>query len=349
MGLTKHWRREEGARVQGSRPLDSAKLQAPCIVRIPGGGYRLFYTAVGPDKPYPLCQGYVLSAVSKDGVDFEVEPGIRLAPHPDLPHLSRRIIAPTVVQCDSGTWRMYFEARGPATEPTVIRSAVSTDMLQWEHENSIRLQGFDGLGGPRYLPLPEGGGRLYCFASEYSNGLQDSRLSQSVVSAITADGLSFELESGYRMRDKQADYDDIGITAAEVILPGAEGDDWSMVFSAWQDVPPGTEVPVHPSQDTGSSADQSSEDFAAASIANDISGYRSRIFLAYSLDGLNWTRADCIIDGAGYESDEIDAVHAEDMSVTETDDGRYRMYYAACGSDGNWLIASAVTEGELIT
>jgi len=245
---------------------------------------------------------------------------------------------------------MYFEARGPATEPTVIRSAVSTDMLQWEHENGIRLQGFDGLGGPRYRPLPEGGGRLYCFASEYySSELQGSRLSQSVVSAITADGLSFELEPGYRMRDKQADYDDIGITAAEVILPGAEGDDWSMVFSAWQDAPPGTEVPVHPSNDTGSSADQSSEDFAAASIANDISGYRSRIFLAYSPDGLNWTRADCIIDGAGYESDEIDAVHAEDMSMTETDDGHYRMYYAACGSDGNWLIASAVTKGEPIT
>ncbi len=50
--------------------------------------------------------------------------------------------------------------------------------------------------------------------------------------------------------------------------------------------------------------------------------------------------------GSGYESDDIEGVHAEDMSVTETDDGRYRMYYAACGRDGNWLIASAVTEGE---
>ena len=46
------------------------------------------------------------------------------------------------------------------------------------------------------------------------------------------------------------------------------------------------------------------------------------------------------------KADEIDAVHAEDMSVIETGDGRHRMYYAACGPDGNWRIASAVSEGE---
>ncbi len=105
-------------------------------------------------------------------------------------------------------------------------------------------------------------------------------------------------------------------------------------------------VATAPSHDTSASADSSSEDFAAASIAADIAGFRSRIYLAHSADGLDWTRAGCIIDGSGYESDEIDGVHAEDMSVTEIGDGHYRMYYAACGRDGNWLIASAVTKGE---
>lgn len=346
MSWTTHWRREEGPRIQGSRPLDSSKLQAPGIVRIPDGGYRMFYTAVGPAKPFPTCQGYILSAVSDDGVDFEVEPGIRLAPHPDQPNMSHRILAPTVSQCADGTWRMYFESRGPASEPTVIRSAISGDMVNWELEDGVRLQGFHGLGGPRFVPLSEGGGRLYCFASEYdSGGLHGSRLSQSVVSALTGDGLSFEMEPGYRMRDNETDYDEIGVTAAEVLQPESEGDEWSMVFSAWQDVPPGTEVPPHPSDDTGASADESSQDFAAASIASDIAGFRSRILLAHSPDGLEWTRAGCIIDGAGYDSDDIDAVHAEDMTVTKTDDGGYRMFYAACGRDGNWLIASAVMEG----
>ena len=352
MGLTLRWRKEKGPRVQGSRPLDSSKLQAPCIVHNPDGGYRLFYTAVGPAKPYPTCQGYILSAVSEDGIDFETEPGIRLAPQPDVGHMSRRVLAPTVTQCDDGSWRMYFESRGPAAVPTVICSAVSRDMLHWEHEEGIRLQAFDGVGGPRYLPLADGRGRMYCFTSEYGpEGLADGeRVSQGIISAVSEDGLAFELEPGYRLRDEEAGCDDpIGITAAEVIPPGEAGDDWSMVFSAWQDVPPGTEVPAHPSSDTSASASLSSEDFAAASIASDLAGFRSRLHMAYSPDGLTWNQAGCIVEGAGHGSDEIDAVHAEDMSLIEIGGGHYRVYYAACGSDGNWLVASAVTEGEPTT
>ena len=40
------WRKERGARVQGSRPLDELKVQAPCVARVPAGGYRLFYTGL---------------------------------------------------------------------------------------------------------------------------------------------------------------------------------------------------------------------------------------------------------------------------------------------------------------
>ena len=348
MALTDHWRKEAGSRLQGSRPLDIAKLQAPCIVPIPGGGFRLFYTAVGPAKPYPTCQDYILSAISDDGLVFRTEPGIRLAPQPAVPHMSRRVIAPTVTPCADDHWRMYFESRGPATEPTVICSAISADMLHWEHEEGIRLQGFDGVGGPRYLPLPDGRGRLYCFAAEYGpSGLQGgARLSQCIASAITADGRTLELEPGYRMRDKQGGYDTIGITAAEVLPPLAAGKDWTMLFSAWQDVPPGTAVPVHPSHDVGAAADQRSEDFAAASIAVDLAGYRSRIYVAYSADGLVWSRAACVIEGAGYAAGGLDAVHAEDMSLVEIGEGRYRMYYAACDKEGNWRIASAITEDD---
>ena len=38
------------------------------------------------------------------------------------------------------------------------------------------------------------------------------------------------------------------------------------------------------------------------------------------------------------------AVHAEDMSLIRIGKSEYRMYYAACDTDGNWRIASAVTE-----
>lgn len=345
MSRADQWRKERGARLEGSRPLDSAKLQAPCAVCLPGGGVRLFYTAVGPAKPFPACQGYILSAVSDDGLTFCPEPGIRLAPDPAVPHRSLRLLAPTLSALTGGGWRMYVEARGPASRPRVICSAVSTDLLCWNFEEGIRLQGPGNLGAPRYLWLPDGGGRLYCCGSAAGSaapvGMQGA--CQGVLSAVTSDGLHFTFEPGYRLLSRQAEYDTAGISAAEVILPGDGNKEWIMVFSAWQDVPPGTAVPTHPSDDPDAVASGLSEDFAAASIASDMAGYRSRIFAANSPDGLVWGEGRCVVEGAGYGCEGLDAVHAEDMSVVPIGGGRYRMYYAACDRDGNWRIASAVT------
>ncbi len=347
MSVTYHWRKEPGARLPGSRALDRSKVQAPCIVRVPSGGFRLFYTAVGPAKPFPACQGYILSAVSEDGLTFRTEPGIRLAPQPLLPHMSLRVLAPTITPCAAGHWRMYFESRGTADRPTVICSAASSDLLHWELEEGIRLQNLGGVGGPRYAPLPDGRGRLYCCCSEFGPGgiASGQRISTSVLSAITSDGLHFEFEPGARLRDKQADYDTAGITAAEVIPPSAADDRWTMFFSAWQDAPLGTKVPLHPSHDANAVANGTSDDFATASIASDLSGYRSRIYMAYSTDGLVWERGGCVIDGLGYGGAGLDAIHAEDMSLIQIGPNEYRMYYAACDKDGNWRITSAVSEG----
>jgi len=345
MGTNYQWRKEPGARLQGSRALDSSKLQAPGIVSLPSGGFRLFYTAVGPAKPFPNCQGYILSAISDDGLVFRPEPGIRIGPRPEIPHMSLRVIAPAIARCADGRRRMYFESRGPASRPTVICSAISSDMLDWKVEEGIRLESLGGVGAPRYLPLPSGGGRLFFTNSEYAPpGTKiGRRLSQSVASALTRDGLTFTFEPGYRMRDRQGVQDAMGITAAEVIPPAAAGDNWTMIYSAWQDVPPGTVVPAHPSSDRNAEANGLSQDFATASIAADMSGYRSRIFAASSADGMTWGRSQCILEGAGYGGEGLDAVHAEDMSLVRIDQGRLRMYYAACDRSGNWRIASALS------
>jgi hypothetical protein len=329
------WIKEAGPRVEGTRSLDQSKVQAPGVVALPGGGYRLYYTAVGPGKPFPVCQGYILSALSEDGVNFDVDPGIRLAPDPAIEHGSLRYLAPTVTQLSDGRWRMYFESRGPSDLPTVIASAVSSDMLEWELEDGIRLQGFQGIGGPRYVTLPDGGGRLYCFASEPT--------AKGVISATTTDGLQFEIEPGYRMGVGTAEIEAKGITAADVLPPSTEGQPWLMLYSAWQDAPTGAVIPPHPSSDPDAGGKGLSEDFAAASIAVDLAGFRSRIFAAHSSNGLEWERDGCVIEGGGLSAEGIDAVHAEDMSFIRLDDGSYRVYYAACDKDGNWRIASAVT------
>ena len=308
------------------------------MTRVPDGGYRLFYTAIGPARPYATCQGYIVSAFSHDGLKFDPEPGIRVAPQPAVPHGALRVLAPTVARCSDGRWRMYFESRGSADRPTVICSAISDDMLHWTPEDGIRVEGFDGVGGPRFLSLSDGRGRIYCFASD---GLRGEDRHQSIVSAVSYDGLNFAFETGYRLRDRQSEYDTAGITAAEVIPAQGNDDRWTMFYSAWQDIPAGTEVPLHPSRDPDAA---NSEEFAAKSIASDIAGYRSRIFTAHSRDGLVWERAGCVIEGGGYSSDELDAVHSEDMSLIEIEDGHYRMYYAACDRQGNWRIASARSE-----
>lgn len=339
------WHKEPGARIASSRPLDDAKVQGPCIVRRPEGGFRLFYTAVGTAKPFPDCQGYILSAVSEDGLSFVEEPGIRVAPRPGIPHMSLRVLVPSVTRCGDGCWRMYFESRGPADRPTVIASAISMDQLHWELEHGIRLWTNGGVGGPRFVRLPDGRGRLYCFHSEYGPGgpANGPRLGMTIVSAVTTDGLAFEWEPGTRMRDQSTDYDSAGITAAEVLPQLATGNEWTMYFSAWQSPFSAHAEVLHPSHDVNAVATGRSADFAAASIASDMSGCRSRIYVAHSTDGLEWRRGACVIEGADYGGEGIDAVHAEDMSLIRLDDGRLRMYYAACDARGRWSIASCVS------
>lgn len=339
--VPQRWRKEAGARIAGRRDLDSSKVQAPCIVHAGDGSFRLFYTAIGPGKPFPDCQGYILSAVSGNGLDFTAEPGIRLAPDPAVPQMSLRALAPSVAALADGRWRMYFEARGPADLPTAIMSAVSDDQLLWTVEPGIRFSAPGGIGAPRYVRLSDGRGRLYCFESVFAGGApaRGPRVATPVVSATSADGLQFKREPGFRLLDRQTEIDSAGITAAEPV----PGDPWRLVYSAWQDVPPGTPVPVHPSADAAAVANGASADFAAASIAADMAGYRSRILMAHSSDGLDWKRDGVVIEGDGYGGHEIDAVHAEDMSLIELGDGRWRMYYAACDAHGVWRIASAIS------
>jgi hypothetical protein len=340
MTLPRAWMIEAGPRVEGTRDLDRAKVQAPCITRAPDGRFRLFYTAIGPAKPFRDCQGYILSASSANGLTFAPEPGIRLAPDPAVGQMSLRVLAPSIADLPTGGWRMYFEARGPADMATAIMSAFSPDQLHWTVEPGIRQAAPGGTGAPRYMRLPNGRGRLTCFESLHAGGSPATgpRVGTRVIGADTDDGLAFN-EAAVLLHDRQDELDSAGITAAEIV----PGEPLRMMYSAWQDVPPGTVVPKHPSADAAATENGASEDFAAASIAADMAGYRSRILMARSDDGVTWHREGVAIEGDGYRGTRLDAVHAEDMSLIRLDDGRWRMYYAACDAHGVWRIASAIS------
>ena len=357
------WRKEPGLRVKSSRPLDDGKVQAPGAVLLPGGGVRLYYTAVGSAKPFAACQGYILSAISQDGFNFKPEPGIRLAPRPDLPHASLRLLSPTCHLCPDGRWRMYVEARGhalgpragdsrpgmqvskPGGTPTLICSAHSHNGLDFEWEAGVRVSQPDGIRAPRYLPMPTSScataGKLL-FCSNRGDAL----------SATTTDGVNFELDTGFRLRTMKLPHD-TGFSAVDVCPPldtatAHEQRKWTMLFSTWTQAPVGarSDIPPHPSGDPDAVAKGTSAAFAEVSIAGDLNGHRSRIFVAHSDDGgLNFTttpsgkfeRGECVIEGSGYspqrtvdgygvDTDDaetvaeagVDAVHAEDMCMLRT-------------------------------
>ena len=135
--------------------------------------------------------------------------------------------------------------------------------------------------------------------------------------------------------------DSAGITAAEIVPPDRPGAPWRLLWSAWEDRPDEGVAPLHPSVDADAVERGTSADFAAASIAADLSGYRSRLLEAVSPDGVAWGPGTVVIDGAGYGGQGPDAIHAEDMATVRLPDGRLRTYYAACDPDGRWTVVSA--------
>ena len=243
-------------------------------------------TAVGPGKPFDNCQGYILSAFSSDGVNFAKEPGIRLAPRPEVEHGSLRLLAPTVIAAAGGGWRMYVESRGNAAVPTVITSAFSHDMLQWEHEEGIRLAGqHEGVNvrGPRIHPLGPGSetGAVRLWVCDGDG---------HAASATSTDGLKFAHEPGTRL-DCTPEGTHGSFSAVDVIMPTEPGGQHTMLFSAWTTgtefdaTAPLGELPPHPSTDPDAETNGGSARFAEVSIAHDMAGARSRIFVADELPG----------------------------------------------------------------
>ena len=131
------WTKEDRIAVDLDHPLDSERILTPNVIHV-AGGYRMYYTGLGPARRDPDALGYILSAFSNDAVTWRKDPGVRVDLFP--PHASARTLCPDVIPLPDGRYRMYFEARSgvPAAEeerflgpqqPTVILSAVSNDGL----------------------------------------------------------------------------------------------------------------------------------------------------------------------------------------------------------------------------
>lgn len=93
------WVKDPGIAVAPPDASGEWKCLTPNVVAVPGG-FRMYYTLSGPGRDYGPTQAVVLSAFSSDGVVWEREPGVRLAPHG--PDASVRVVCPDVVPDRAG-------------------------------------------------------------------------------------------------------------------------------------------------------------------------------------------------------------------------------------------------------
>ena len=202
----------------------------PNVVALAGGGYRMYYTGFAPGVTENDHLGHILSASSPDGSAWTHDPGVRIDVH--SPHATERTLCPDVVPMPGGGYRMYYEARRPDA-PTVILSARSADGLDWELEAGVRIgDGEWSYGSPRCVYFQTDRGLLYrLYFHHYSfpfvSGL-DAR--NHIVSAVSMDGLDFEIEPGVRIA-QETERESYAVYAPEAVRLG-DGS-FRMFYAAW--------------------------------------------------------------------------------------------------------------------
>ena len=80
------WDKDPHIAIDLDSPLDSESILTPNVVRWPSGGYRMYYTGLGPAHSDPNAVGYILSAYSADGLKWSKDEGIRIDLHPPRAH-----------------------------------------------------------------------------------------------------------------------------------------------------------------------------------------------------------------------------------------------------------------------
>jgi len=118
---------DSGTRITGG--------SVPCMVQLPSGVYRLFYT----------YNGEIYSASSTDGLNFTVDPSKRVTKggttDPDRDSAGN----PVLIQFGENSFVLFYEGASESTR--VVLSATSTDGLNFTKQSGIRYSGTSADGG----------------------------------------------------------------------------------------------------------------------------------------------------------------------------------------------------------
>ena len=298
------WRKDDRIAIDLDSPLDSERILTPNVIRLPSGGYRMYYLGCGPARTSPGAAAYILSAFSEDGDSWEKDPGIRVDVRPPYGLCA---MCPDVIPLEGGGYRMYYEARAE-DRPGAVLSATSADGLQWELEQGIRFSSDNhSYGSPRCLYIddpalgPDYRFRLYFHKYTYDPSGFVPNATNVIISAVSEDGLHFEQEDGVRIA-QETEREKSAVYAPEVIRLG-DGS-YRMYYPPWCDE------------------------------------FKGGIFTATSTDGLAWTKEpDVLVELGGRWDDNM----VSEPCVIELPDGRFRMFYEAKDAEGNTRILSATS------
>ena len=147
---------------------DTWSYGTPRVIYIEKNGeiaYRMyFHRYTFPLKAGLAAGNHIISAVSTDGLNFEKEPGVRIAQETDRETYS--VYAPEVIRLGDGSYRMYYSGWSETIQGGVF-TATSEDGLNWQKvaEPVIDLEAgqWDSrmVSEPCVIDLNEGGARLF--------------------------------------------------------------------------------------------------------------------------------------------------------------------------------------------
>ena len=172
------WEKDSGSRIKDG--------SVPYVHKLNDGRVRLYY-----------CNNKgILSAVSKDGLTFTLESGLRIAPGTGFESV---VCDPTMVDLPDGRIRMYYKGAdtmkpGPGSIHKIY-SAISADGLTFQKEglriDSETNEDKGWASVPDAIILPDGRVRLYYVTA--------AAMEHGIGSAISSDGLTFVKEPGMRV------------------------------------------------------------------------------------------------------------------------------------------------------
>lgn len=262
-----NWVKENIISIKSDTPLDCVSVICPAVIKLPNDRYRMYYTARRNIAELAQYGGYILSAVSDDGLHWQKELHICIKPEGD----ETAIYSPDVIPLQSGGWLMLFEVR-IKNRPSLIKAAISEDGLHWSRSKDIKFASHDkSLGSPKLIPIKNSSHyeeNYHLYMHSYSFPFHSGITAENHIICVELDAnLSVKQVFPPAIKQEQVKRESYAVYAPEVIRIANSG--YRMYYSAWSE------------------------------------NIRGGIFTATSVDGINWNKSPSPIIDLGDSLDSV--------------------------------------------